>query len=142
MTPVALLHFCVAGVAQSYIGSSLVALVVLAQRGKKRSVQCHSFCSVAVDANNCRLRCGSLPKNYFILWFRLDPFSLLPGVACQWCSHAQAGSCTCGVVWHSGGDIHSRPSIRLINKISTVVKLCRIDWFFGFILCRDIAAVM
>ena len=26
------------------IGSSLVALVVLAQRGKKRSVQCNSFC--------------------------------------------------------------------------------------------------
>ena len=81
-------------------------------------------------------------KNYFISWFRLDPFSVLPGVACQWWSNAQAGSCTCGVVWHSGGDIHSRPSIRLINKISTVVKLCRIDWFLGFILCRDIAAVM
>ena len=38
--------------------------------------------SVAVDANNCRLRCGSLTKNYFILCFRhLDPFSVLPGVA-------------------------------------------------------------
>ena len=32
------------------------------------------------------------------------------------------GRCTCGVVWHSGGDINSRPSIQLINKISTVVK--------------------
>ena len=30
----------------------------------------------------------------------------------------------------------------LINKISTVVKLCRIDWFFGFMPCRAIAAVM
>ena len=45
-------------------------------------------------------------------------------------------------VWHWGGDINSKPSIQLINKISTVLKLCRIDWFFGFIMCQDVAAVM
>ena len=53
---------------------------------------------------------------------------------------ALRGALGSGLVWHSGGDINSRPSIRLINKISTVVKLCRIDWFFGFIMCQDIVA--
>ena len=69
------------------------------------------------------------PRTILFFWFCLDPFSVLPGVACQWWTNAQAGSCTC-----------SRGLCKrhvFLSVLTDVFYMCSICWF-GAMVWRNV----